>query len=86
MDNEESINEKNYFVGKINSETVYLIYEKDTEKLKKLAITLDWAEEVNKKDNGKKIVYAPACFLDEEYLERFNISFVSIPYNLFEKK
>jgi adenine-specific DNA-methyltransferase len=86
MDNEESINEKNYFVGKINSETVYLIYEKDTEKLKKLAITLDWAEEVNKKDNGNKIVYAPACFLDEEYLERFNISFVSIPYNLFEKK
>lgn len=86
LDNEELINEKDYFVGKINSKTIYLIYEKDMDKLKKMAITLNWAEEVNKKDNGKKIVYAPACFLDEEYLERFNINFVSIPYNLFEKK
>ena len=40
----------------------------------------------NKKDKSKKIVYAPACFLDEEYLDKFNIHFVSIPYNLFEKK
>lgn len=85
MDNEKSINEKNYFVGKINGETVYLIYEKNKEKLKKLAITFDWAEKINKKNKGKKIVYAPACFLDEEYLEKFNISFVGIPYNLFEK-
>ena len=86
MDDEKSINEKDYFVGKINGESVYLIYEKNNEKLKNLAITLDWANNINNKDNGKKIVYAPACFLDEEYLEKFNISFVSIPYNLFEKK
>lgn len=86
MDNEKSINEKDYFVGKINGERVYLIYEKDKEKLKNLAITLEWAEKINRKNSGKKIVYAPACFLDEEYLEKFNIDFVSIPYNLFEKK
>lgn len=86
MDIEKSINEKDYFVGRINGETVYLIYEKNKEKLKNLAITLDWAEKNNKKDKGRKIVYAPACFLDEEYLEKFDISFVSIPYNLFEKK
>lgn len=85
MEDEKTINEKAYFVGKINGETVYLIYEKDSDRLKKLAITLDWAEKVNKKDKGNKIVYAPACFLDEEHLEKFNISFVSIPYNLFEK-
>ncbi|MBU1036977.1 hypothetical protein KKF32_02995, partial [Patescibacteria group bacterium] len=86
IDNEKSINEKDYFVGRINGETVYLIYEKDKEKLKGLAITLEWAEKTNKKNNGKKIVYAPACFLDEEFLEKFNIDFVNIPYNLFEKK
>jgi len=51
-----------------------------------MAVTLDWAEATNKKDSGKKIVYAPACFLDDEHLEKFNIQFVSIPYNLFEKK
>ncbi|MDP2924049.1 MAG: site-specific DNA-methyltransferase [Candidatus Omnitrophota bacterium] len=86
MDNEKSIDEKNYFVGKINGESIYLLYEKDKDKLKGLAITLDWAEKIGKKDKGKKIIYAPACFLDEEYLEKFNIHFVSIPYSLFEKK
>lgn len=86
MENEKSIKEDNYFVGKNGKESIYLIYEKNLEKLKNLAITLDWAEKINKKDNGNKIIYAPACFLDEEYLEKFNISFVSIPYSLFEKK
>jgi adenine-specific DNA-methyltransferase len=86
MNNEKLINEKDYFVGKINGESVYLIYEKDKNKLKSLAITLDWAQKIYKKDKGKKIIYAPACFLDEEYLEKFNIHFVNIPYSLFEKK
>ncbi|MBL7131572.1 MAG: site-specific DNA-methyltransferase [Candidatus Omnitrophica bacterium] len=86
MNNEKLINEKDFFVGKINGESVYLIYEKDKDKLKGLAITLDWAQKICKKDKGKKIIYAPACFLDEEYLEKFNIHFVGIPYSLFEKK
>jgi hypothetical protein len=54
--------------------------------LKKLAITLDWAEKSRKKDSNKKIVYAPACYLDDEALEQYNIKFVSIPYNLFERQ
>lgn len=83
---EKKIKEKEYFVGKSSNESIYLMYEKNIDSLKKLAITLEWAENTNKKDNSKKIVYAPACFLDDEHLEKFNIQFVSIPYNLFEKK
>jgi len=83
---EKKIKEKEYFVGKSGSESIYLLYKNDIEMLKKLSITLDWAERENKKNSGKKIVYAPACFLDDEHLEKFNIQFVSIPYNLFEKK
>lgn len=86
MENEKTIREKDYFVGKTGNESIYLIYKKDFEKLKGLAITLNWAEKINKKDGGRKIVYAPSCFLDDEYLEKFNIHFVSLPYNLFEKK
>jgi len=86
MDNEKSIDEKSSFVGKNKGESIYLIYKKDRDELKNMAITLDWAETISKKDKGKKIVYAPACFLDEEYLEKFNIQFVSVPYSLFEKK
>jgi adenine-specific DNA-methyltransferase len=83
---DKKIKEKDYFAGKSGGESIYLVYKQDLDSLKKLAITLEWAEETNKKDSGKKIVYAPACFLDDEYLEKFNIQFVSIPYNLFEKK
>ena len=61
------------------------MYEQDMEALKKLAITIDWAQETHKKDSGKKIVYAPVCYLDEELLDQYNIKFVSIPYNLFER-
>jgi adenine-specific DNA-methyltransferase len=82
---EKKIKEKEYFVGKSANESIYLLYEQDMEKLKTLAITLDWAQDIHSKDKGKKIVYAPACYLDEESLDRFNIKFVSIPYNLFER-
>lgn len=73
------------FVGRTDSESIYLIYKQDADELKKLAITLDWAQKAHEKDKGEKIVYAPACYLDDEGLEQFNIKFVSIPYNLFER-
>lgn len=82
---EKGINEKTYLVGKAENSAVYLLYKQDIEALKKLAITLDWARDTHEKDNGKKIVYAPACYLDDEALEQYNIKFVSIPYNLFER-
>src|SRR3989344_2091284 len=82
---EKKIKEEDSFVGKTDHQSVYLIYEKNVDSLKKLAITLDWAQKTHKKDSNKKIVYAPACYLDDEALEQFNIKFVSIPYNLFER-
>ncbi|MEK7655614.1 MAG: site-specific DNA-methyltransferase [Patescibacteria group bacterium] len=82
---ETKIKEQNALVGKGESESIYLIYKPNMEALKTLAITLDWAQEAQKKDKGRKIVYAPACYLDEEMLDQYGIKFVSIPYNLFER-
>ena len=64
---------------------IYALYEDDVEVLKKLAITRDWLEKVKDRD-GKKIVYAPACFLDKEILDAHRVSFVQIPFGLFERK
>lgn len=64
---------------------VYLIYADTIEELRNLAITRDWLEGV-KSTEGKKIVYAPACFLDKEVLDDNHISFVQVPYNLFQRK
>jgi adenine-specific DNA-methyltransferase len=82
---EKKISESQSLVGKTERESIYLIYEQNMDALKRLAVTLDWAQKIQSKDEGRKIVYAPACYLDEEMLDRFNIRFVSIPYNLFER-
>jgi adenine-specific DNA-methyltransferase len=34
----------------------------------------------------KLIIYAPACFLDEDYLQAKSIEYVGIPYNLFRRQ
>jgi adenine-specific DNA-methyltransferase len=82
----KSINAKNYFVGRHGNTLIYLVYENDFNKLTRLALNLTLAEHICKENPKKKIiVYAPACFLDEEYLEENQIQFVSIPYNLFQR-
>ncbi len=82
----KAINEKKYFVGIHGNAIIYLVYKQNYEELTRLALNLTLAEQI-KKDYPKKkvIVYAPACFLDEEYLEENQIQFVSIPYNLFQR-
>jgi len=86
LQDESSIDEKTYFVGMHKKQAIYLIYMKDYDTLTRLALNLDVAESIIKEQKGKKIIcYAPACFLDEEYLEAKNIEFVGIPYNLFRR-
>ncbi len=78
--------QKNYFVGSKNNQDIYLIYSDDMEILQTLALNFEKAEQMRERSGNKKvIVYAPACFLDDELLQEKNIEFVSIPYNLFNK-
>ena len=75
------------FVGMEGGQAVHLIYEQDMDKLTRLALTLQIAESIVKHTPGKRrVVFAPACFLDEEYMTAMQIEFVSVPYNLFERK
>jgi len=84
---EAQIDKESYFVGSKDNENIYLIYTDDMNALQKLALSYEKAEAIRKRSGVKKaIVYAPACFLDEEDLQELNIEFVSIPYNLFERK
>ena len=86
LKDEAKIDEKTYFVGLHKQQAIYLVYKKNYDELTKLALNLPLAESILKAHKGKKcIVYAPACFLDEDYLQEKNIDFVGIPYNLFRK-
>lgn len=71
-------------ISKAKPTGVYLIYTEKFDELKNLAITRDWLDLIKSK-KGKKVVYAPACFIDKEILDEHNISFVQIPFNLFRR-
>jgi len=87
LKDEKKINEKKFFVGTFGKQAVYLIYKQDYEALTRMALNLEIAEKIiADQPDKKRIVYAPACFLDEEYMEEKQIEFVSIPYNLFQRK
>lgn len=82
-----NINAEKHFVGTHGAKSFYLIYEQDLESLTRLALNLSMAEDiVNHSPNKRRLIYAPACFLDSVYMEEKQIEFVSIPYNLFERQ
>ena len=82
-----NINAENHFVGTHGAKAFYLIYEQDVETLTRLALNLSIAEDIVKNSpNKRRVIYAPACFLDSDYMEEKQIEFVSIPYNLFERQ
>lgn len=84
---EKKISEKKFFIGTFGKQAIYLIYKQDYEALTRMALNLELAEKIiADQPDKKRIVYAPACFLDEEYMEANQIEFVSIPYNLFQRK
>jgi len=86
LDDDSSIDSESYFVGNKGTRNLYLIYSDTMDMLQSLALNFEKAEAFRAHAGDAKItVYAPACFLDDEYLQEHNIEFVSIPYNLFNK-
>ena len=83
---DDKINEADFYVGDYGKQAIYLVYKQDYETLTRLALNLTLAEKIKEQQpNKKRIVYAPSCFLDEEYLTDNQIEYVGIPYNLFQR-
>jgi adenine-specific DNA-methyltransferase len=62
------------------------VYKKDYDTLTKMALNSAIADAIiAAHPKKKKIVYAPACYLDREYMEDNLIEFVGLPYNLFRR-
>jgi adenine specific DNA methylase Mod len=86
LEAEDKIIEADFYVGEYGKQAIYLVYKQDYETLTHLALNLTLAEKIKTQQPGKKrIVYAPSCFLDEEYLTDNQIEYVGIPYNLFQR-
>jgi adenine-specific DNA-methyltransferase len=86
LKDKKSVNEKLFYVGEAGNCVIYLVYKQDFDELTRMALNLTMAEKISSENPGKKIiVYAPACFLEEDYMKEINIEYVGIPYNLFQR-
>ncbi len=72
------------FIGMSRDRDVFLIYEADIEKLKDMALNLELARSLGKGDR-KKLVFAPTKYLDQEYLDRLNIEFCQLPFEIYQR-
>jgi adenine-specific DNA-methyltransferase len=87
LKNKSAVNEKTYFVGERGSSVIYLVYKQNFDELTSMALNLSLAEKITAENPKKKvIVYAPACFLEEDYMNEKHIDYVGIPYNLFKRE
>ncbi|MGB8473690.1 MAG: site-specific DNA-methyltransferase [Candidatus Acidiferrum sp.] len=72
------------FIGASRDRDVFLIYEEDIERLKDMALNLDLARKLGKSER-KKLVFAPTKYLDQEYLDRLNIEFCQLPFEIYQR-
>ena len=84
--NEKKVNEKTDLIGESKEYQVYLLYKPDMEYLKATALTLERAEALGKFAGKKRLVFAPAKYLDQEHLERLHIDFAQLPFEIYQKQ
>jgi len=84
--NEKKVIEKTGLIGESKEYQVYLLYKPDMEYLKSTALTLERAEALGKFAGKKRLVFAPAKYLDQEHLERLHIDFAQLPFEIYQKK
>jgi adenine-specific DNA-methyltransferase len=84
--NEKKIKESTGFIGETEEYEVYLLYKPDLEWLKTTALDLEKAKKIaGKKRSKKKLVFAPAKYLDEEALRELNIEFAQLPFGIYRR-
>ena len=83
--NEKKVNEKSGFIGESKEYQVYLLYKPDMEYLKSTALTLERAETLGKFTGKKRLIFAPAKYLDQEHLLRYHIDFAQLPFEIYQK-
>jgi len=84
--NEKKIKESTGFIGETEEYEVYLLYKPNLEWLKTTALDLEKAKKIaGKKRSKKKLVFAPAKYLDEEALKELNIEFAQLPFGIYRR-
>ncbi len=80
------INEATSYIGESKDYEVYLFYKPDIEYLKSTALTLDRAKSLGKHNGKKRLVFAPAKFVDNHTLTDLRIEFSQLPFEIYKLK
>lgn len=80
---EKGMNEKTGFIGESRNYEVYLFYKPELEWLKSNALTLENLKELPKHKGKKRIVFAPAKYVDDHTLSEFRVEFCQLPYEIY---
>lgn len=80
------INKKTNYVGSSKEYDVYLFYQPDLTYLKSTSLTLEVAKGIGTSTSRKNLVFAPMKYLDQEYLDKFNIEFSQLPFEIYRLK
>jgi adenine-specific DNA-methyltransferase len=78
------IDRESGFIGRSRGADVYLIYEPDRERIKDLALTLDFARTLPQPKGTNRLVFAPTKYLDQEFLDQYRITFCQLPFQIYQ--
>lgn len=73
------------FIGSSKEYDIYMYYEPDVEKLKRMAFTLNMALNLPK-SKKKRLVFAPTKYIDNDSLQELKIDFCQLPFEIYRMK
>lgn len=80
------INKDTNYIGSSKDYEIYLFYKPDLNYLKSTALTLDRAKSLGKQNGKKRLVFAPAKFVDSHTLTDLRIEFCQLPFEIYKLK
>ncbi len=81
--NPKKVNEKKNYIGETKDYEVYLFYKPDLDYLRSTALTLKLAQALGKYSGKKKLVFAPAKYVDTHSLLEFKIEYCQLPFEIY---
>ncbi len=80
------INEETNYIGTSKDYEIYLFYKPDLYYLKSTALTLNRAKSLGQQNGKKRLVFAPAKFVDSHTLKDLRIEFCQLPFEIYKLK
>ena len=79
----KAVKEKSMFIGESRNYEVYLFYKPDLDWLKNNALTLELLKSLPEFKKKKRLVFAPAKYIDDHTLAEFRADFCQLPYEIY---